>query len=215
MSIMTRVVLASASPGRRMVLRQAGIDPVVVVSGVDEDAVIAAQGPDAAPGDVANALASAKAEQVIANLDPSLTADCVVIGCDSMLYIDGALRGKPTSVEDARRQWESMSGRAGVLYTGHCVIRLRDGSVTYRGTECGRTTVNFGKPTEAELTAYLASGESLRVAGAFTIDGLGGWFVDSIEGDPSNVIGLSLPTMRTLFTRAGLSIADLWAGNPL
>ena len=212
---MTRVVLASASPGRRMVLRQAGIDPFVIVSGVDEDAVIAGQGPDAAPGDVANALAAAKAEQVVANLEPSIASDCVVIGCDSMLFIDGALRGKPDSVADARRQWESMRGRQGVLHSGHCVIRLRDGSVTHREVESGATTVNFGTPSDDELTAYLASGESLRVAGAFTIDGLGGWFVDGIEGDPSNVIGLSLPTMRSLFTRVGLSIAGLWADNPL
>lgn len=212
---MTRVVLASASPGRRTVLRQAGIDPVVVVSGVDEDAVIAAQGPDSAPGDVANALAGAKAEHVIANLDSALTADCVVIGCDSMLFIDGALRGKPGSVAEARQQWLSMSGRSGVLYTGHCVIRLRDDAVTHREVQFGSTTVNFGSPTEAELTAYLASGESLRVAGAFTIDGLGGWFIDGIEGDPTNVVGLSLPTMRRLLAKVGLSIADLWAANPL
>ena len=212
---MTRVVLASASPGRRMVLRQAGIDPFVIVSGVDEDAVIAGQGPDAAPGDVAGALAAAKAEQVVANLERSIASDCVVIGCDSMLFIDGALRGKPDSVADARRQWESMRGRKGVLHSGHCVIRLRDRSVAHREVESGATTVNFGTPSDDELTAYLASGESLRVAGAFTIDGLGGWFVDGIDGDPSNVIGLSLPTMRSLFTRVGLSIAGLWADNPL
>jgi septum formation protein len=212
---MTRVVLASASPGRRTVLRQAGIEPVVVVSGVDEDAVIAAQGSDAAPGDVANALAVAKAEQVIANLDSALTADCVVIGCDSMLFIDGALRGKPASLAEARQQWESMAGRSGLLYTGHSVIRLQDGAATHHEAEFGSTTVYFGSPTEAELTAYLATGESLRVAGAFTIDGLGGWFVDKINGDPSNVIGLSLPTMRRLLARTGLSIADLWPDNPL
>lgn len=212
---MTRVVLASASPGRRTVLRQAGIDPVIVVSGVDEDAVIAAQGPDASPGDVANALAAAKTEYVIANLEAALTTDCVVVGCDSMLFIDGALRGKPGSVAEARRQWNSMSGRSGVLYTGHCVIRLNDGSETQCEVEFGSTTVKFGCPTEAELTAYLASGESLRVAGAFTIDGLGGWFIDGIQGDPSNVVGLSLPTMRRLLARVGLSIADLWAANPL
>ena len=212
---MTRVVLASASPGRRTVLRQAGIDPVVVVSGVDEDAVITAQGPDAQPGDVANALARAKAEQVVERLDPALSADCVVIGCDSMLYIDGELRGKPATVADARRQWNAMSGRSGLLYTGHCVIRLQDGGVTHTQAESACTTINFGKPSEEDLTAYLASGESLRVAGGFTIDGLGGWFVDGIEGDPSNVIGLSLPTTRRLFARAGLSIAELWAQNPL
>lgn len=212
---MTRVVLASASPGRRTVLCQAGIDPTIVVSGVDEESVVAAQGPNAAPGDVANALAAAKAEQVLANLDPELTADCVVIGCDSMLFIDGAMRGKPDSVAEARRQWNSMCGRSGMLYTGHCVIRLRDGSVTHHEVEFGSTTVRFARPTDEELTAYLASGESLRVAGAFTIDGLGGWFVDGIDGDPSNVIGLSLPTTRRLFARVGLSIGELWAQNPL
>ncbi len=132
-----------------------------------------------------------------------------------MLFIDGGLRGKPGSVEDARRQWESMRGRPGILHSGHCLIRVHDGEVTHRDVESGTTTVNFGSPTDDELTAYLATGESLRVAGAFTIDGFGGWFVDGIDGDPSNVIGLSLPTMRRLFTRAGLSIAGLWADNPL
>ena len=212
---MTRVVLASASPGRRTVLRQAGIEPVVIVSGVDEDAVITAQGADTAPNDVANALARAKAEQVVDDLPPALKTDCVVIGCDSMLFIDGALRGKPETVPAARRQWESMGGRSGVLHTGHCVIRLRDDVVTSNDVECSCTTVNFAKPTDEDLTAYLDSGESLRVAGGFTIDGLGGWFIDGIGGDPSNVIGLSLPTMRRLFARAGLSIADLWSDNPL
>ena len=212
---MTRVVLASASPGRRLVLRQAGIEPVIVVSGVDEDAVIAAHGADAKAEDVTNALAAAKAEQVVIDLAPSLKSNCVVVGCDSMLLIDGALRGKPDTIDDARQQWDSMRGRPGVLHSGHCVIRLHDGEVTHREVECGTTTVRFGTPTDDELTAYLATGESLNVAGAFTIDGLGGWFVDGIDGDPSNVIGLSLPTMRRLFTRVGLSIAELWADNPL
>jgi septum formation protein len=212
---MTRVVLASASPGRRMVLRQAGIDPVVVISGVDEDAVVASLQADAAPGDVTVALASAKAEHVVTTLDPALASDCVVIGCDSMLYIHGALRGKPASIADARRQWESMAGRSGVLHSGHCAIRMRHGAVSDRQAESGATTIHFGRPTEPELAAYLATGESLRVAGAFTIDGFGGWFVDGIEGDPSNVIGLSLPTMRRLFTGVGLSLADLWSDNPL
>ena len=207
---MTRVVLASASPGRRTVLRQAGIDPVVAVSGVDEDAVIAAQGPDTQPGDIANALARAKAEQVVERLDPAVTADCVVIGCDSMLYIDGTLRGKPDSVAEARRQWDSMSGRSGVLYTGHCVIRLRDGAMTHSDVEFSCTTVNFGTPLEEDLTAYLASGESLRVAGGFTIDGLGGPFVTGIEGDHHNVVGLSLPLLRTMLNGLGISWPSLW-----
>ncbi len=188
---------------------------MVVVSGVDEDAVIAAQGAEARPGDVANALAAAKAAQVADQLDPPLNANCVVVGCDSMLYIDGILRGKPASVTEARRQWTAMAGRSGVLYTGHCVIRLSDGSVTHREVGFGSTMVNFGRPTDADLTAYLASGESLRVAGGFTIDGFGAWFVDGIDGDPSNVVGISLPTMRELLARVGLSIAELWAANPL
>jgi septum formation protein len=212
---MTRVVLASASPGRRMVLRQAGIDPFVVVSGVDEDAVITAQGPDAHPGDIANVLARAKAEQVAGELGAEMIANCVVIGCDSMLYIDGELRGKPASEALAEQQWLTMSGRSGTLFSGHCVIRLRDHAVPQVDVEFGSTTVHFGMPSKAELNAYLATGEPLRVAGGFTIDGFGGWFIDSIEGDPSNVIGLSLPTMRRLLARVGLSIAELWADNPL
>jgi len=212
---MSRLVLASASPGRRTVLRQAGIDPVVMVSGVDEDAVIAAQGPTAAPADVTNALAAAKADDVTSRIDADLRSNCVVVGCDSMLLVDGVLQGKPASVEDARKQWHSMGGRSGVLYTGHCVIRLRDGTAAHRQTQSRATTVHFAKPTDTDLTAYLASGESLQVAGGFTIDGLGGWFVDGIDGDPSNVVGLSLPTLRDLLARAGVSIAELWADNPL
>lgn len=208
---MTRFVLASASPGRRKVLRQAGIDPLVIVSGVNEDAAMVKLGPTATPAEVTTALAAAKAEAVVGVLDSAVSADCVVIGCDSMLYINGALHGKPASISDARRQWESMRGRPGVLHSGHCVIRLRDGSVTHRVVECGTTTVHFGTPTDDELTAYLASGESLRVAGAFTIDGLGGWFVTGVDGDPNNVLGLSLPLTRDLLRRTGLAVADLWA----
>ena len=132
-----------------------------------------------------------------------------------MLYIDGALRGKPGSVAEARRQWDTMAGARASVHRAlrdPAAGRRRD---THREVEFGATTVRFGRPTEADLTAYLASGESLRVAGAFTIDGLGGWFVDGIDGDPSNVVGLALPTMRRLFARVGLSIAELWAANPL
>ncbi|MGA8543698.1 MAG: nucleoside triphosphate pyrophosphatase [Mycobacterium sp.] len=208
---MTRLVLGSASPGRRKVLRQAGIDPLVVVSGLDEDAVIAALGPDNAAGDVVRILAQAKADQVATSLDDAIAADCVVVGCDSMLYIDGQLVGKPTSADAARSQWQSMGGRVGQLYTGHCVVRLIDGNVTQRVSESSATTVHFAKPTAADLEAYIASDEPLAVAGGFTLDGLGGWFVDRIEGDPSNVIGLSLPLTRALLQRVGLSIAELWA----
>jgi len=210
---MTRVVLGSASPGRLKVLRQAGIDPLVVVSGVDEDAVIAALGSDTSPDDVVRSLAEAKADQVVTILDARVAADCVVISCDSMLYIDGRLVGKPASADAARNQWRSMGGRSGQLYTGHCLLRLLDGKVSQRAVESSVTTVHFGTPTTADLEAYLDSGEPFSVAGGFTLDGLGGWFVDRIEGDASNVIGLSLPLTGTMLQRVGLPIAVLWAAN--
>jgi septum formation protein len=211
---MTRLVLGSASPGRLKVLRQAGIEPLVVASGVDEDAVIAALGSNTSPGDVVRILAQAKADQVAAALDRTVAADCVVIACDSMLYIDGQLCGKPGSVADARQQWESMAGRAGQLYTGHCIIRLLDHEIIHSDTEASITTVHFGIPSRDDLEAYLASGESLRVAGGFTLDGLGGWFIDGVDGDPSAVVGIGLPHTRALLRGAGLSIAALWASNP-
>jgi septum formation protein len=211
---LTRVVLGSASPGRLKVLRQAGIEPLVVVSGVDEDLIAGRLGSDASPGDVVSALARAKAEQVVGRLDSTIAADCVVIGCDSMLYIDGQLCGKPGSVADARQQWQSMAGRAGRLYTGHCIIRLLDHEIIHSDTEASITTVHFGTPSPDDLEAYLASGESLRVAGGFTLDGLGGWFIDGVDGDPSAVVGIGLPHTRALLRGAGLSIAALWASNP-
>jgi septum formation protein len=207
---MTRLVLGSASSGRLKVLRQAGIDPLIVVSGVDEDAVIAALGSEASPGDVVGTLAQAKADQVATNLDDAVAPDCVVIGCDSMLYLDGRLVGKPASADAARSQWQLMGGRSGQLYTGHCLLRLLDGNVVQRVSESASTTVHFAKPSAADLDAYIDSGEPLAVAGGFTLDGLGGWFVDRIEGDPSNVIGLSLPLTRALLQRVGLSVAELW-----
>jgi nucleoside triphosphate pyrophosphatase len=212
---MTRLVLASASPGRRKVLRQAGIDPLVIVSGVDEDAVVAGLDPDATPGVVTTALAAAKAEAVTHALDPSVGADCVIIGCDSMLYRDGELLGKPPSVDAARAGWQQMAGRSGRLYTGHCVIRLRDNSIAYRAADAVFTTVNFGVPSAADLDAYIGHGEPLAVAGGFTLDGRGGWFVDGVEGDPSAVIGIGLPLTRRLLELAGLSISELWASNPV
>lgn len=212
---MTRLVLASASSGRLQVLRQAGIDPLVIVSGVDEDLVVANLGAVPSAGDTVCALAAAKADQVAGDLDPELASDCVVIGCDSMLFIDGELRGKPADADAARAAWATMAGRSGELYTGHCVLRLRDGAVVHRESQFGCTTVCFGTPTDEDLSAYLASGEPLRVAGAFTLDGLGSWFVDRIEGDPSNVIGISVPLTRRMLDNAGLSISALWQANPV
>ncbi|MDH6242390.1 septum formation protein [Mycobacterium sp. OTB74] len=209
---MTRVVLGSASSGRLSVLRKAGIDPVVVVSDVDEDAVIERLG-DAPPSKVVCALATAKAQRVAELISPDVAADCVVIGCDSMLEFDGRLSGKPGTAEAVRRQWNSMAGHHGMLHTGHCVLRLRTGQITDQVSELGSTAVHFGTPTAADLDAYIATGEPLWVAGAFTLDGLGSWFIDRIEGDPSNVIGLSLPLLRTSLERLGVPIATLWATN--
>lgn len=209
---MTRVVLGSASAGRLGVLRNAGIDPAVVVSEVDEDAIVAALD-GAPPAEVVCALATAKALRVAELLDGELAADCVVIGCDSMLEFDGRLSGKPGSADAARRQWNSMAGRRGTLHTGHCVLRVSAGAVVEQVGELGSTTVHFGSPADTDLDAYVASGEPLWVAGAFTLDGLGGWFIDRIEGDPSNVIGLSLPLLRTMLARLGLDLAGLWAAN--
>ena len=212
---MTRVVLGSASTGRRRVLRSAGIDPLIAVSGVDEDAAIAALGAHPDPATVVTTLARAKADAVVRELDAEVTADCVVIGCDSMLYVNGELRGKPGTPEQARRQWNSMAGKPGSLFTGHCVIRILNAQVLRTETAAEVTTVRFGVPTEDELTAYIASGEPLNVAGGFTIDGLGGWFIDGIEGDPSNVVGLGLSVTRRLLESVGLSIGDLWSANPV
>ena len=208
---MTRVVLASASPGRRTVLRQAGIDPLVVVSGVDEDAVMAALDAETPPDRVVCALANAKAEDVAARLPADVATDCFVIGCDSMLHVDGQLCGKPATPEAALAQWKSMAGRSGDLLTGHCLRRLSDGEVVHSVAETASTTVHFATPTDHDLDAYLRSGEPLGVAGGFTLDGLGGWFVDRIEGDPSNVVGLSLPLLRKLLERSGVSVARLWS----
>ncbi|WP_370500769.1 nucleoside triphosphate pyrophosphatase [Mycolicibacterium sp. jd] len=207
---MTRVVLASASKGRLGVLRQAGIGPQVIVSDVDEDVLLAALDPDLPPEAVVAKLATAKALSVAAELPDELLANCVVIGCDSMLFLDGTLRGKPGSAEAARAQWKSMAGSAGHLLTGHALLRITGGVITHTEADTGSTKVYFGEPTEDDIARYVDSGEPLHVAGAFTLDGLGGWFIDRIEGDPSNVIGLSLPLVHRLVRRTGLSISDLW-----
>lgn len=212
---MTRLVLGSASAGRLKVLRQAGIHPLVAASGVDEDLVTAGLGSDTSPRDVVSTLARAKATQVAAALSHAVADDCVVISCDSQLSIDGRLYGKPQSVANARQQWQSMAGRAGQLYTGHCVIRLLNNETTYSVDETSMTTICFGNPSAEDLEAYLACGESLQVAGGFTLDGLGGWFIDAVYGDPSTVVGIGLPLTRSLLSRAGLSIAAMWAANPV
>jgi septum formation protein len=210
----TRVVLASASQGRLRVLRQAGIEPVVIPSNVDEDALIASLDSGLPPESVVAKLANAKALSVAAQLPDELTSDCLVIGCDSMLYLDGRLCGKPGTAESVREQWELMAGSTGHLLTGHTLLRLTAGVITHTGAETGSTTVCFGRPTADELKRYAESGEPVNVAGAFTLDGLGGWFIDHIEGDASNVIGLSLPVIARLVRHTGMSVSNLWTRLP-
>ncbi|WP_433606193.1 Maf family protein [Prescottella agglutinans] len=212
---MIRLVLASASPARLAVLRGAGVEPTVRVSGVDEDAVIDRLGPSAAPELVVTALAEAKARDVVPSLVAEGCTDAVVIGCDSMLLIDGELQGKPHTVDVARDRWRSMAGRSATLLTGHSVLRITDGAVTADVADHSGTVVHFGTPSAEDLEAYLASGEPLNVAGAFTLDSLGGWFVERLEGDPSSVIGIGLPLVRRLLGEVGVSVAQLWAANSL
>ncbi|MEV6974332.1 nucleoside triphosphate pyrophosphatase [Kitasatospora sp. NPDC093806] len=192
------LVLASASPARLGLLRQAGLDPRVVVSGVDEDALTAAT-----PAELALVLAEAKAKTVAAGLSDGE----LVIGCDSVLELDGLALGKPADAAEALARWQSMRGRAGVLQTGHCVIDTATGR---QSSATASTTVRFGTPDDAEIAAYIATGEPLHVAGAFTLDGRSAPFVEGIEGDHGNVIGLSLPLLRTLLADLDVRITDLW-----
>lgn len=195
---MTAFVLASGSAGRLRVLRGAGIDPQVVVSGVDESSDHSL---DTAA--LVEDLARRKASAVAAS-----RPDALVLGCDSMLDLDGVALGKPESAPEAFSVWRRLCGREGTLLTGHCLIDAPSGRQV---SGVGRTVVRFGRPSAAELAAYVSSGEPLAVAGAFTIDGLGGPFIDGIDGDPSNVVGLSLPLLRRMLADLGLAVTDLWS----
>jgi septum formation protein len=210
-----RLVLASASPARLALLRAAGVEPEVVVSGVDEDSFV---GP---PAELALVLAEHKA-QAVADLlalapqpDSGLT---LVLGCDSVLELDGLAYGKPSDAAEAVQRWQEMRGRTGLLHTGHCLVELSPGSDAAapehrRVSELATATVHFGRPTDAEIDAYVATGEPLRVAGGFTLDRLGGWFVDSIEGDPGTVLGLSLPLLRTMLAQLEHDVPRLWTAE--
>jgi len=192
------LVLASGSPARLALLRAAGFAPHVAVSGVDED--------DIDPSDTAGSvgrLATAKASAV-ARPD----GDALVIGCDSMLEFEGRPHGKPLSIDEARTWLVAMRGRSATLWTGHCVI---DEATGERVEEVVGTVVRFGVTTDAELDAYLATPDVLAVAGAFTLDGRSAPFIDGIDGDHGNVIGLSLPALRRLLGRLGVQVTDLWA----
>ena len=197
-----RLVLASASPARLETLRRAGVHPTVVVSDVDESLVEADD-----IRELVSELARRKAEAVAAEVLPA--DDVVVVGCDSLLEVDGTVYGKPGSPENAAELWSRLSRTTGLLVTGHHVIVSAQGDVqsTNRTAE---TLVHFADLTEAEIAAYASTGEPEAVAGGFTIDGYGGAFITGIEGDPHNVVGISLPLLRMMLADLGVTWHDLW-----
>jgi septum formation protein len=194
------LVLASASPARLATLRAAGIDPTVIVSGVDESQVDGLP-----PAELALRLAELKCAAVAARDD--VPADALVLGCDSVLELDGEALGKPSDADEARERWRAMRGRTAVLHSGHS---LRDVAGRRVVGATGSTLVHFADVSDDDIEAYVATGEPLHVAGAFTIDGLGGAFVRGIEGDHHNVVGLSLPLLRELVHELGHAWPDLW-----
>lgn len=191
-----RLVLASASPGRLGLLRGAGLDPEVQVSGVDESQVTGT------PHEVVLELAVRKAHAVAQTVP-----DALVVGCDSMLELDGQALGKPAHADEAVARWHAMRGRSGRLLTGHCVVDTASGA---RAADVCATEVRFGTPTDAEIEAYVATGEPLHVAGAFTLDGRSSAFLEGIVGDAGNVVGLSLPLLRVLLAQLDVALVDLW-----
>ena len=197
-------VLASQSPARLATLRSAGLDPHVVVSGVDESRLVGLP-----PVELALQLAELKCAAVAVRGD--LPGDGLVLGCDSVLELDGDALGKPGDADEAVRRWQAMRGRSGVLHTGHSLRDLATGAVA---AATASTTVHFADVTDEEVAAYVATGEPLHVAGAFTVDGLGGAFVTGIEGDHHNVVGVSLPLLRDLVRELGHAWPSLWATIP-
>lgn len=194
-----QIILASQSPSRASILRGAGVEPILCPAHVDEAALIESLG-DAAPAEIVSQLAVAKAQKIAPDFP-----DDVVIGGDSMLLLDGTLQGKPHTVEATIDRWEQQAGKTAELLTGHCVIWGDQVHV-----ETSRTTVRFAQATMADIRAYANTGEPLACAGAFTLEAIGGWFIDRIEGDPSSVIGLSLPVVRRGLYSFGLSVSQFW-----
>jgi septum formation protein len=204
---MSRVhlVLASQSPARLSTLRSAGVEPQVIVSHVDEDAVLESAGP-LPPADAVLALARAKAQEVATTALPK----ALILGCDSMLEFGGEILGKPADAPTARARWRGMRSNTGVLHTGHWLIDTRAGTdAAPTAGATSSTVVHFADLTDDEVDSYVATGEPLNVAGAFTVDGLGGPYVESIEGDYHGVVGVSLPLLRRLLLELGVTFHEL------
>ncbi|WP_168626404.1 MULTISPECIES: Maf family protein [unclassified Cryobacterium] len=200
-----RLYLASTSPARLATLRAAGVEPVVLPSEVDEDAAVAAAGPLSAP-DMVQLLARLKAEAVAG---PEV--DGFILGGDSAFELDGAVFGKPHTMEVARERWQLQRGRSGLLHSGHWLIDHRGGQASGAAGAVSTAGVTFASDiTDDEVEAYIATGEPLKVAGAFTIDSLGAPFITSVAGDPHAVVGLSLSTVRGLLRGFGVSWHELW-----
>ena len=205
MSEPLRLVLASASPARLATLRAAGVEPEVVVSGVDEDEVDGGS-PEGTALLLARMMATAVAQRL--GEDRLHVGPEVVLGCDSVFEMDGLAHGKPPTREHAGRRWRAMRGRRGTLHTGHHLVDLG----SERSCEAVASAhVTFADVSDTEIDAYVATGEPLQVAGGFTIDGLGGPFVTAVVGDPHTVVGLSLPLLRTLLAELGFAWTSLWA----
>jgi len=202
-----RLVLASTSPARLATLRAAGVEPLTISPGVDEDAVVAAAG-HLEPAEMVEMLARAKAEAVAES--HGSTIDGLILGGDSAFVIDGIIHGKPHLPDVARERWLRQRGRTGVLYSGQWLIDNRGGRNNAAVGVVTHAEVTFADVTDAEIDAYIATGEPLHVAGAFTIDSLGGPFIESIIGDPHTVVGLSLPALRNLVRSFGIEWTELW-----
>lgn len=236
-----QVVLASTSPSRLSILRSAGVEPLVISSGVDEDAVVADLQREVgapAPEQVVAALAEAKARAVVDDLEgarasslmessaedpPKVAGPAVLIGGDSMLLIDGKLQGKPHTAEETVRRWHNQRGKTAELLTGHAVFHIPGDTPQntedseYHNfwspepyVEVSTTKIRFAEVSDADIEAYAATGEPFSCAGAFTLEALGGWFIDRIEGDPSSVVGLSLPVVRRAIAHFGYPASATW-----
>lgn len=211
-----QVCLASTSPARLMLLRQAGIEPLTLAPDVDEDAVAAAaaaeRGEELSPEELVLLLARAKAADVASRLATVGAFDGIVIGGDSMFELGGQVYGKPYTAEEATRRWREMRGATGILHSGHSVHRVSPDTAAGEATAVAEAAVTFADDiSDAEIAAYVASGEPLHVAGAFTVDSLGGAFITRVEGDPSTVVGMSLSTIRRLAAELGVTWTDLWS----